>query len=470
MCEEYFFKHYPNGIALSRALRASGSPAAYAVTTHPWLIQEFYDGAADCARTARNASMLALMDQAIADGDIRWHGKPANMLVELEDGPWFATSLRMSGALNARFNKSWGALACKSTDVPGFSKSAIPIFAAEGKRSLHMGYNGNCRVPDLPQAFNWVHTASGTSLLTFLNNNYGSQILVPGSSHALAFFYSMDNTGPPASPAAVEAWWASTQARFPSARVILSSLDAFTEAILPMAERLPQVTGEIGQSWSYGAPADPLKVSAFRAARRLRNEAVEAGWLVEEDPALLAYERRLWVGGPEHNWGLCFGCYLGHARGPQGNWSNAHFHALRARPDYAFVESGNVEKRNFTLPLPLTGAESPGYTRYVGELAAQAAQLLVTGPPDLTGFSPVDATQTFPACGRFASARFNASTGALSSLVDGLSGWDWGAGSAAGLGALHYRTYTENDFDTWNYEYNPGCGPPCNDFAKCAWG
>lgn len=46
------------------------------------------------------------MDAAIAAGDIRWHGKPMNNLVELEDGPWFASSLRLSGALNARFNKT----------------------------------------------------------------------------------------------------------------------------------------------------------------------------------------------------------------------------------------------------------------------------------------------------------------------------------------------------------------------------
>ena len=466
VCEEYFFKWYPKGIALSQALRASGSPARYAVTTHPWLIQEYYDSAADCARTARNASMLALMDQAIADGDIRWHGKPMNNLVELEDASWFQTSLRMSSALNARFNKSWGSLACKSTDVPGFSKSAIPIFAAEGKRSLHIGYNGNCRVPDIPQAFNWVHSDTGTSLLTFVNNNYGSQILVPGSSHALAFFYSMDNTGPPQSVAAVEAWWNSTQARFPQAQVLLSSLDDFTAAIQPMAELLPQVTGEIGQSWSYGAPADPAKVSAFRAARRARNEAVSAGWLDEHDPALLAYERRLWVGGPEHNWGLCFGCYLGPARGASGNWSNAQFHALRSREDYAFVESGNIEKRNFTVPLGLTGAESPAFARYYSELAATGAALLVAGPPDLSGYARVQASATFGACGRFSSVGFRGDTGALSSLVDASTGHEWVGGG--GMGAFSYHTYTEEDFNVWNREYNPHCGPPCQDFAKGA--
>jgi hypothetical protein len=213
----------------------------------------------------------------------------------------------------------------------------------------------------VPQAFNWVHSGTGTSLLTFVNNNYGSQILVPGSAHALAFFYSMDNSGPPADAAAVQAWWNATQARFPAAQLQLSSLDAFTEAILPLAEALPQVTGEIGQSWSYGSPADPQKLAAVRTARRLRNAGVAADWLDAADSDLLAYERRLWVGGPEHNWGLCFGCFLPGGRSTNGNWSNAQFHAVRQRADYQFIESGNVEKREFTLPQAQDHAPSAGY-------------------------------------------------------------------------------------------------------------
>jgi hypothetical protein len=39
-------------------------------------------------------------------------------------------------------------------------------------------------------------------------------------------------------------------------------------------------------------------VAAFRAARRVRNDAVAAGWLDANDPDLYNYERRLWVGGP----------------------------------------------------------------------------------------------------------------------------------------------------------------------------
>ena len=64
-----------------------------------------------------------------------------NNFVELEDGQWFETSLGMAGALNEVFNKTWGSVTCKSTDVPGMSRSSIPHFAAVGKKALHIGYN-----------------------------------------------------------------------------------------------------------------------------------------------------------------------------------------------------------------------------------------------------------------------------------------------------------------------------------------
>lgn len=66
VCEQYFFQHYPRGISLSQELRQMGGAARYAVTTHPWLIQEYLDAATQCAHTTRNDSMIKLMTDAIA--------------------------------------------------------------------------------------------------------------------------------------------------------------------------------------------------------------------------------------------------------------------------------------------------------------------------------------------------------------------------------------------------------------------
>jgi hypothetical protein len=261
-------------------------------------------------------------------------------------------------------------------------------------------------------------------------------------------------------------WWNATQASFPAATIILSSLDAFAEAILPIRDTLPTISGEIGQSWSYGAPADAHKLAAYRAVRRTRNAAVAAGALSPADPDLIAYERRLWVGGPEHNWGLSFGQYLPNSRSAQGNWSNAEFSPVRYRSDYAFYASGNEEKRNFTLPLPPPPTASAEYRAFLRNASAAVAALTPV-VPDLTGYTRVQAgsaVQLAGACGRFSSVTFSPVDASVISLVDSLSGFDYAAGGT--LGAFHYHTYTEADFDVWNREYNPGCGPPCGDFAK----
>lgn len=45
--------------------------------------------------------------------------------------------------------------------------------------------------------------------------------------------------------------------------------------------------------------------------------------------------------------------------------------------------------------------------------------------------------------------------------------------SAGSVGNISYITYSLNDFDTFNAQYNPGCGVPCGDFSKahmvCVW-
>jgi len=210
-------------------------------------------------------------------------------------------------------------------------------------------------------------------------------------------------------------------------------------------------------------------MAAFREARRVRNEGVAAGWLPADDPALVTAELRQMIGGPEHNWGLCTGCYLPGFTGPNGNWSNTEFHPLINRPDYAFVESGWAEKRGFLSPATPPGVnESLAFKRYVAEAAAAVAAL-TPQPPNLSGWQLVPAGSEGAnwTCGEYTWA-INATTGAVAGLWHAPTGNAWIGAGSPGYGSVRYRTYTEADFDRWNEEYNPGCGPPCGDFAK--WG
>ena len=72
-----------------------------------------------------------------------------------------------------------------------------------------------------------------------------------------------------------------TQAAFPEAEVMASTLDSFTlalQAALPRLQ-LPVVTEEIGDTWAYGIGSDADKVAEYRALLRMRTATA---WKVQE--------------------------------------------------------------------------------------------------------------------------------------------------------------------------------------------
>ena len=56
-------------------------------------------------------------------------------------------------------------------DVPGFTRSAVPILADEGVRAVTIGVNGGSAPPGVPKnsPFIWRDEASGAELLTVLH-------------------------------------------------------------------------------------------------------------------------------------------------------------------------------------------------------------------------------------------------------------------------------------------------------------
>merc|ERR1711937_670101 len=96
-------------------------------------------------------------------------------------------------------------------------------------------------------------------------------------SVALVFQFTGDNGGLPDANGVIK-FWAKLQAKFPEATIQASSMDDFYKEVVKKGDlaSLPVVTGEIGDSWLYGAPADPIKVATFRETRRALEEAVNA--------------------------------------------------------------------------------------------------------------------------------------------------------------------------------------------------
>ena len=132
---------------------------------------------------------------------------------------------------------------------------------------------------------------------------------------ALCTEFRTDNTGPPASPDEVIKSLNAVREEYPSAKVIASTFDAFLEDVEPVRDQLPVVTGEVGDTWIYGVPSDPLKVAQNRVLQRVLEECIanespemkgEKSCKWEESKAIQNFTRFLHK-APEHTYGKFVG-------------------------------------------------------------------------------------------------------------------------------------------------------------------
>ena len=65
------------------------------------------------------------------------------------------------------------------------------------------------------------------------------------------------------------------KAKYPNAKMVSSTFDAYYAAVASVLNGLPVVTQEIGDTWSYGAASDPLKLQVFREISRRRGVSEE---------------------------------------------------------------------------------------------------------------------------------------------------------------------------------------------------
>ena len=433
-------------------------------------------------------------------------------------------SLSMKDRLNQRFNKTHGLLAGKLTDTTGMSKNAIPMLAKHEVKAFHIGYNGVGGLPDVDSTFLWRHNDTNTQLLTFIEDSYGLEIDVPASATsppgstaattagletgvihhrrkgadgavddiALVFLYTVDNSGPP-SAEQVTIFWQNLQQQHPHAEILASSLDDFAAEVLAGDLRmLPVVTEELGDSWLYGAPADPIKVATFRESRRFANQEVAAGRLNPTDNALYDfYMRRLMKGPCEHNWGYSVGNFLPELRYPDSShptfstWPNDAFHAVRDSAPYQRMEAEWAEQREWMHPLPswsalfgwsrsrrsaaaLTGAPPPSaaqqqqWNAFVHGLEDRLAPLIAPPRINISGMGLLASANSAAApiqCGGF-DVSINASNGAIASLVNRKTGRVLAA-AGRNLGTLSYMTFSADDFALYGQEYVEG-----GDFGK----
>src|SRR5450759_2843443 len=169
------------------------------------------------------------MEQAIAAGDIAWHGLPCTFHSELLDPSLFRFGLSLSQRLDARFGKH--TISANMTDVPGHTRGIVPLLAGAGIRFLHIGVNSASTPPDVPDAFVWRNTDGSEVIVVYDKAGYGTVSHLPGMSSALAIAHTNDNLGPN-DPAEIIETYRKLQVEFPSATLKAGRLDDYAVDLL----------------------------------------------------------------------------------------------------------------------------------------------------------------------------------------------------------------------------------------------
>lgn len=424
----YFAQHIPAALELARSLRMAGGEDRFIWTTGSWLIYEYLEQAAPAER--------ARMEQAIAAGDMVWHGLPFTTHSELMDADLFRFELSLSGELDQRYGKH--TIAAKLSDVPGQTIGIVPLMAEAGLSFLHIGVNGASTPPATPPVFTWRSAQGSELLVVYDHGSYGSLKIVPGLDEALYFAHTGDNLGPQ-SPEQIHGVFARLRRRFPGVEVEASTMDAFAARLLTIKAGLPVITQEIGDTWIHGGATDPGKISAFRALLRLR-----AGWLEDRkvDPlsrGFKAFSRSLLM-VPEHTWGLDVKTHLPGV----AIYAPTAFRAARGEAGFQKLEQSWAEQR-----LYLDEAVQALDANLAGE-ARQALAATLPTPPDLTRYSPADPAGSFET--PHFKLRFDSRSGAISLLQDRLSRRSWATPQHV-LGSLYYETFSQADYDRFYRQY-----------------
>lgn len=488
----WFSTFFPDAHATGKALEGNSSTnARLRWTAQSWLTWLY---AQDCAPNAGlpcpDAASLAAFNESVQNQWITWHGAPFNAETALFTSGALTEAIRLTHRVDDLFRVPRKRVV-SIRDVPFLTRSAIPQLVAAGINTVSVGVNGGSRPPNLPKAFVWRDMASGTSVrVLLLQGGYGGLhgqgppaianlfdvIVVPGLSTALVVDWAGDNS-PPKSPSQLAADWDHLEAQFPGAAIVPGTFEDFAGAMDAMPgveDGLPVVTSEVGETWIFGAGADPIRTARMRGAYRALARCRAAGQCdSNKDPAVRNATGWM-LRAAEHTDGLDHKSTITPREALHANYSNAEFHAIaRGAPSadpelvgkYERLATSWVRQRDWSLNFAMQAlrpASAPAHP-LAADMAAEWAATEPEVPPQAKG-SPGNATW-FPASGvggmtwtlggwRLA---INASTGAICEAAASNSARQWANGTAAPgreLAAVEYLTLDWTDFENYEAYFN----------------
>lgn len=318
--QRYINEFIPKAINVAEQLKAEGKGENYVWTTGAWLVDAYL----------RQASPEAAerLRKALRDGDIVWNGVPYTVESESMNKDMYVTALKLSRKLDKEFGIK--TIAAKFTDVPGHTRSIVPLLANAGIKFLHIGVNGASTVPGVPPICRWRDEATGKEIILAYQGSYGQDMILPDGTTAVSINFTGDNHGAH-SIEQVKQIYARLRKDYPNAEITASNFNIVAEEIEPMRDDLPVVTSEIGDTWIFGYGSSPLRMARFRALNRLYSNWIKEGKIDPDSETAMDFAVRLGMIA-EHTWGADVKTFL-------QNWD---------KYDYdAFVANRNTEPFQF---------------------------------------------------------------------------------------------------------------------------
>jgi hypothetical protein len=325
----------------------------------------------------------------------------------------------------------------KMTDVPGHTRAIVGPLAEQGVKFLDVGVNSASTPPDVPQLFLWKDPDGHSLMVMYHLHDYGGVVKVPGSHLAVAVEVRDDNSGPHTIEE-IHQIYSRLRAQFPNADVTASNITEIANTLEPYRDRFPVVTQEIGDTWIYGVPSDPLKVARYRELARLRSEWIAEGKFRAADLTDITFLRSFLLEA-EHTWGTDTKTWLDFE-----HYKSHDLASMLATPKYQVVMSSWAEKRNdlfdavATLPTPLRTQ------------ATQRISSLQALEPQTEGLKPHPPRETIET--EHFLIGLDPETGAISGLRSKRTGRDW-ASPRRPLALFSYQTLSKDDYDRFFAAY-----------------
>ncbi len=321
--DKYNENYIPKAIAVAKELSERKVKEGFIWTTGSWLIHQYLKVA--------DKEQTAIIEEAINNKWIRWHGLPLTTHSEVADKPLFEYGISLAKELDKKYGvKSIGA---KMTDVPGHTRAIVPLLKNAGIEFLHLGVNPASCALDVPDFFRWKAPTGEIINVMYNKGDYGEFTEIPGTGVGVYFAHTGDNLGPTSADEVIEVY-EKLHTEYPDAEIIAADLNDLALAVRKIESSLPILTNEFGDTWIHGAGTDPKKLNMYRALLRLAGE-------VDEKSRLEMYEHLFMV--PEHTWGVDIKVWLKDSE----NFSRDDLAKARNLPNFKVCEESWEEQRNY---------------------------------------------------------------------------------------------------------------------------